>query len=172
MKAIIVTCEAKERIPLDSIIEVQGNLAELSKENFEKLKASLLKYGISFAFSVWRNGKKNLLLDGHARVRTLKLLRSEGWDIPDVPVVMVKARSEKEAREKLLLARSEYHKTTMDGLYEYLEKSSIRLDEMKAVLDLPGIRFEDFEKGYGPEPEAEQGQEPEKTKCPECGFEF
>ncbi len=44
-KEISIKCEAKEYIDIDKLIPFQGKLKAITKENFEKLKRSLIKDG-------------------------------------------------------------------------------------------------------------------------------
>jgi len=128
-------------------VEMQGNLAELSKQDFERLRKSLISEGFTYAISVWENpdtGEKKLL-DGHARVRTCKhLVEDDGFVVEPLPAVIVQAASERAARKKLLLGRSEYHKTTKQGLYEFLHESSIEVAEVKDVVKFSTLDMDDF----------------------------
>ena len=52
-KVIKISCEAKETVDLDELVEFQGDLAKLTNDNFLRLEAAFLKHGITFAVSVW-----------------------------------------------------------------------------------------------------------------------
>ncbi len=67
---------------LRNLHPLQGNLKELSVPNFEKLKHSLLKHGISFPLFVWQHGGINYVLDGHQRDRVLRRMQEEGYEVP------------------------------------------------------------------------------------------
>jgi hypothetical protein len=66
----------------------------------------------------------------------------------DVPVCDIEAKDEKEAKELVLIARSEYGDTTDEGLFEFLEVNKLSFNELKFNLELPGIEFDEFEKNY------------------------
>jgi hypothetical protein len=149
MQKLKVTCKSKEVIPIESLTEYQGNLAEMSKQNYEKLKKAFLKYGICFALTVWKNKGKNLIIDGTGRFRTLTKMKEEGFEIPALPVVETECKDEAEAKRKILLGRSEFHKTTEEGLYEFLNTSNISIDEIKEETDFSGIVFEKMEANFG-----------------------
>jgi hypothetical protein len=86
---------------------------------------------------------ENYLLDGHQRIKALIELRQEGYDIPPLPVDYIDAKTETEAREKLLHITSQYGDFYKDGLDSWLNdfdksiKETIRLvnDEIE-ILDL------------------------------------
>ena len=172
IKNIPITCETKKYIPLSKLSEFQGNLAELSASNFNKLKSSLLKHGITFAFSVWQNNNKNYLLDGHARKKTLDLLVADGYSVDAVPVVVVSAKNIKEAKTKLLIGRSEYHKTVEQGLYEFLSKAQINIEDVEneiELLDMDKFKAEFFEEANM---SIDDKSKSKNNICPKCGFNF
>ena len=43
-----------------------------------------------------------VIIDGHGRYNALKFLEKKGYTIPDVPIVIVHAENEQEAKKKLL----------------------------------------------------------------------
>ncbi len=146
-----VTCKSASTLPIESLTELQGNLAEMSKENYEKLKNAFQKYGITFALTVWKNKGKNYIIDGTGRFRTLQKMKEEGFDIPPLPVVETVCKDMAEAKRKILLGRSEFHKTTEEGLYEFLNSAEISIDDMESENTFAGINFDRFRAGYGAE---------------------
>ncbi len=149
-KVIKVTCAAKDYVELDELVEFQGDLAKLTNENFQKLEAAFLKHGITFAISVWYHEGEKLLLDGHARRLVLKSLKDRGYFVPSLPAVVVEAATEREAKEKVLLARSEYHQTTEEGLYNFIIDAGIDFLEMEPLISLPEIKLPEFKNDYFP----------------------
>src|SRR5215475_10573600 len=79
---INVRCEAAVNINLADLTQLQGDLKELSEGNFNKLKTSILKHGITFPFFVWQNQSVNYILDGTQRDRVLKRMIEEGYQVP------------------------------------------------------------------------------------------
>ena len=65
-----------EQIDWKKLEWLQGNLKELSKESFNKLKTSIVKNGFLMPFHVWENGK-TWILDGHHRKRALEELQKD-----------------------------------------------------------------------------------------------
>lgn len=131
MNQIKISCNAALEIPLSELHEIQGNLKEMSKDSFLKLKNSILKHGIDFAFHVWKDKDgKQYIVDGHGRRKCLIELQKEGYQIPFVPCVETHADSLKEAREKVLRSSSSYHRLTSQGLYEFMNQDGISFDEL------------------------------------------
>jgi len=163
---LYVSCKGQDLIPIEHLTEYQGNLAEMSKENYAKLKNAFIKYGICFALTVWKHEGKNFIIDGTGRFRTLTKMRQEGFEIPPLPIVETECKDEAEAKRKVLLGRSEFHKTTDDGLSEFIAGAGIGFDEVRSDFDLSGIDFDKFDVNFNTEPEIKA-----KT-CPNCGYEL
>jgi hypothetical protein len=163
-----VTCKSASTLPIEQLTELQGNLAEMSKENYEKLKKAFQKYGITFALTVWKAKGKNYIIDGTGRFRTLQKMKEDGFDIPPLPVVETVCKDMAEAKRKILLGRSEFHKTTEEGLYEFLAMAEIDFEEIKNETDLPGIDVKKFDLNFIKEP----AKKVTLTICPKCGYEI
>jgi hypothetical protein len=176
MKKIKVTCQAAVNLPLDNLVPLQGGLKELSSKNFEKLKRSILKHGISFPFLTWESEGIVYLLDGHQRDRTLRKMAAEGFEIPLLPCSTVEARNRKAAAEKILLISSQYGKMTDESLEEFLAANDLSFIDVAGELKLPGIdeRFFTDPNEFTGGSAAEQARLDQKTPatCPECGHQF
>jgi len=146
---IDIRCTGTENISLDAFTELQGNLKELSNENYEKLKASLIKYGFCFPVFCWKDGKTFFTMDAHQRVKTLTKLRSEGYTIPDLPTVYIEAKDKIEAKELLFQLNSNYGKMTQDGVYEFLNEPGFELlPEILNDVDLPEFDVDAFNQSF------------------------
>ena len=89
--------------------DLQGNLKTISNENLEKLKQSIIKYGIFVPKFVWVEDRKNYWIeDGHQTIKALVALEKEGYTIPDIPYIKVECKNKKDAAEKLLQINSRY----------------------------------------------------------------
>ena len=145
-KVINVTCKGSRGVSRQELEAFQGNLVELKQENFDKLRRLIIAKGFRFPVFVW-NSK---IIDGHQRLFVLKhLIENEGFEFPyDVPVCDIEAKDEKEAKELVLIARSEYGETTDEGLFEFLEVNKLSFNDLKVNLELPGIEFDDFEEKF------------------------
>jgi len=163
---IDIRCTGTENISLDAFTELQGNLKELSNENYEKLKASLIKYGFCFPVFCWKDGKTFFILDAHQRCKTLKQLRTEGYTIPDLPTVYIEAKDKIEAKELLFQLNSNYGKMTQDGVYEFLNEPGFELlPEILNEVDLPEFDLDKFNAEFYEE--ESDGSEDEVPDVPE-----
>ena len=143
---IIVKARGNQTLPIDRLMEFQGNLKRLTQKNREKLMASILEKGFIAPIFVWDDAGEYRLLDGHQRLKTLLWMREKGWDIPMLPVDIIEADTEKDAKEKLLLIASQYGDFTTDGYKEFaegldLDTESVRLSD--GTFELPKSEDED-----------------------------
>jgi len=162
-KKIPIRCKGNRYLKHSDLRAFQGNLKEMSKKNYEKLRESLLKYGWIAPVFVWQNGENTEILDGHGRLLVLGELLKEGYAIDELPVVDIRAETRKEAAEILLSINSHYQKITEDGFYEFLYEFELNLRELDH-LSLPEINIQKFEEHYlveelkEPEFEEKEGQ--------------
>jgi len=167
---IVVKCKGHKTLPIDQLLEFQGGLKRLTQKNREKLIGSICERGFIAPIFVWDDKGDYRLLDGHQRLKTLLWMRENGWDIPMLPVDIIEADNEQDAKKKLLAITSQYGEFDLDGFIEFT--SDIEIDDT--------IRLTDGEFDIGRVPDFEpagiedQGKLDEKKKiiCPECGHEF
>jgi len=175
MQTVQIRCAAAVNIDLAKLTPLQGELKELSDVNFEKLKQSILKHGITFPFFIWQSEGKNYILDGTQRDRVLKRMSDEGYGIPLLPCALIQAKDRKEAAEKILLISSQYGKMTNNSLEDFLAENDLDLSELQNELELPSIDLEFFrDSDFEPSTADDQGRLDKKNpvQCPECGHEF
>ncbi len=158
LQTIRIACKAAFSLELKDLQELQGDLKSLSKKNYAKLKREILSEGFSAPFFIWQDSHQNYILDGHQRIRVLRQLEQEGYEIPALPVVPVEAIDLDDAKRKLLAFASQYGEMNSEGLYEFMSKSSIEFDEMDSRYRFPEIKNEDFKDEFFEEPE-QQGQD-------------
>lgn len=159
MKTIQITCKAAAMISIEKLEAFQGNLKTLSEKEYKKFRAAIEKHGFSFPVFVWKSDKTHFIIDGHQRLNTVRQMVKDGWTLKEnlVPVDWIEAKTKKEAKEKILLAMSQYGKYTEESLYEFIQIEGLDFDEEKAKLALPQIDLEKFEEGWGKDlPETEE----------------
>lgn len=158
-QSIRIACTGADSVPLQSIFPFQGDLKSLSPINYEKLKQQILEHGFTSPFHLWhdRDADKTWCLDGHQRLRVLMRLKQDGYLIPDLPVDYIAARSEKEAKQILLAHASQYGNVDSQGLYEFISKADIGIDEMMQSSSFPEIDLDAFKAEFLDDPAAEQG---------------
>lgn len=103
---------------------IQGNLKDLSKENYKRLKKSFTEKGLFVPSFVWDDGGEYRLLDGHGRERLWKnehavFVDSEGRETYEVPCLIIPADSLEDAKQKLLIVSSQYQGITQEGFEEF-----------------------------------------------------
>lgn len=147
-----ISCTGADLSEIDDLTEFQGNLKALSKENYHKLRKEIETIGFSEPVSVWKNGGKLYLLNGHQRVRTLKAMAVDGVGIPKIPVNYVEAKDMKEAKRKVLALTSQYGEIEGEGLYEFMSEAGIEWPDVKDSFRFPEIDFKKWEAEFAPEP--------------------
>lgn len=175
MQTVQIRCAAAVNIDLAELTPLQGELKELSDANFEKLKHSILKHGITFPFFIWQSEGTNYILDGTQRDRVLKRMSDDGYGIPLLPCALIQAKDRREAAEKILLISSQYGKMTNNSLEDFLAENDLDLSELQNELELPRIDLEFFrDSDFEPSSADDQGRLDKKNpvQWPECGHEF
>lgn len=176
-KTIHIKCEAKSYYQLDDLNHFQGDLKSIDKDQFLKLKKSLISDGLPIGFHVWVDKKNKVwTIDGHHRVLALKALRDDGYDIPSLPCVIVQAKDKKEAAKAVLINNSKYAKMSQESLSDFMIGFELQMPELDN-LDLPDLSMNNFgleDKDFNPGNENDQGKLDQKSlkTCPECGHEF
>lgn len=157
-RAITIRCAGAKNLALEDLNILQGNLKDLSEENYNKLKREILNHGFSEPPSVWFNEGKWWLLNGTQRTRVLTGMKAEGYFIPPIPVSIIEADDITQAKEKVLALTSQYGEITDTGLYEFMNESGIDLSYLDD-LRFPEIDLDEWREGY--QSEAQPGQDVE-----------
>jgi len=129
-----ITCDGTDYVDYRTLKPFQGDLKTLSDENLEKLKNSIIKYGYSVPAFVWKSGEDKYILDAHQRTKALHSLFSEGYEIPDIPIVYIQAKDKQEAKEKLLHITSQYGEFTDQGFADFVLDAGIDISELNVRL--------------------------------------
>ena len=128
---ISIKCDNEKTLELAEMTELQGGLKERTDIDYDKIKLSIIKYGFSFPFYIWKSGKTNYILDGHGRFETLCRMQKDGYIIPPLPVFYIKAKDKAEAKQKLLRLNSTYGKMTKESVLEFADDLEINFDEIQ-----------------------------------------
>lgn len=173
-------------VALDQFTDFQGTLKVLTDESYTRLRESVLKHGVSFPIFVWRqemkSGKvRHYVIDGHQRLVVLRGLQKEGYEVPEkLPVVLISAKSRKEAKEKLLLVVSQYGHLSIPGLESFMEDAKLSLPNLKDMIQLPELNLGELDVDIDltpflaniPEVTQTGDEEQRMIVCPHCGQEF
>lgn len=164
-KTIEIKCETKDRLNIAEMTELQGALKARTDIDYDKIKLSIIKYGFSFPFFVWNDGKKNYILDGHGRFATLCKMQKDGYELPDLPVVYVDCKDKNEAKQKLLRLNSQYGKMTRESVLEFSSGLDLNFEELAlpdTTLDFSNVSEGDNAETEGDDeaPEVDEKSEP------------
>ena len=180
MPKVISKILRSEEVQWRDLAWLQGELKEISKESFNKLKRSIIKNQFIAPFHVWEDESKCWILDGHHRMRALQELEKEGYEIPDtLPANFIKCDNIREAKKLILIYSSIYAMADEDSLYAFLNQNEIAFNEVKEEIHLPDVNLLQFESFYfkndvlpGTLEEQSLLDKKNPVKCPECGAEF
>lgn len=160
MKLLRISCKTGFEESLENLHVLQGDLKDLSTENYEKLKNEILIEGFDAPFFTWQEPSKIIwILDGTQRFRVLTKMKQEGYAIPFLPIVPIIAKDIAEAKRKLLGYASQYGAVTSQGLYEFLSQANIEFDEFDQRYRMPEIKNEDFKEEFYEENKSSEGED-------------
>ena len=168
---IKITCEAMESLPIAEMSDFQGELKTRTDEDYEKIFASIRKYGIAFPFFVWKSENNNFVLDGHGRLESLRRAMRTGYIVPELPVIYIDAADETVAKNLLLRLNSRYGAITLDGVKDFINGANIDLNGIN-IPELPNLSasLDALLNGLPmPEETAESDVPKFNLYCPECG---
>lgn len=153
---IQINVEGKTALHYSKLVPFQNDLKTLSKQQYEKMRSNLIAEGFCFTIHVWPHEGKFHIIDGHQRLFTIKqMVDIEGWQIDDLPVSIVQAKTYKEAKRKVLAGASVYGKMTDDSLLGFMKDGGIDFDELVSKFDFPEIDMADISAALFGEDEGE-----------------
>ena len=169
-KIIRVTCEVADFLPVDQIMEFQGELKKRDRYDIENIKRSLKKYGINYPFYIWEHEGVMYCLNGHGRKIALVELRDKGWTVPDIPIVYILAKDMAEAKEKVLLELCRFGKMTEESVKDFIGDMPVELDEIQ-IPSTENIEFAAIPKDLDSvfTPGGTEKKEKRRKTCPYCG---
>lgn len=127
-------------IDYNQLEDLQGDLKTIKQTELNKLKKSIMKHGIFLPKFVWKNNGKYWTLDGHQTKKALTELADQ-YDIPNIPIAKIKAKSKKDAIEKLLIINSRYGKINRQT--ELLEIFDFKkIDKLVNEIEIPELNIE------------------------------
>jgi hypothetical protein len=136
---IEIKCKCDSHLTIDELTDFQGNLKFRTVTDLDRITDSILRFGFSFPFFVWRDGETNNIIDGHGRLEALRTLQAKGHEIPPLPVVFIKAQTRDEAKSLLLRVNSLYGQIDRDELLALIAEAEANIDDLSfptATLDL------------------------------------
>lgn len=168
MKEISIKCQGAITLELEQLVPFQSNLKNLSRENYKKLRQSILDLGFSAPCFVWKSPDGEWkVIDSHQRIRVLtEMKRAEGFHIPPLPCAIVEASTEQEAKKKILAITSSYGTVTDEGLFEFLSLNNIKLEHLDS-LNFHEIDMDSFKQNFFDAPVEGQTEDDEVPEVSE-----
>ena len=150
-KVIDIRVKHGPDMDIDDFYPFQGDLKELPKENFEKLKHTIIEEGFADPFNLWfdPDKKKHFICDGHQRQLVLKAMRAEGYMIPKLPTNLVLAKDMEQAKKFVLTFASNYGKITEESLSNYCIDAGLDVDFLNTSVVLPEVSLDYFSTDDG-----------------------
>ncbi len=145
-KEIRIVCTAADFMDLDELTPFQGRFKLRTEKDIKILAGYILEQGFSCPFFVWAHNDVNLILDGHGRYLALDHLRHEGYKLPKLPVVLVEAEDEKQARLKVLELNNVNGDFSKEVFLDYARELSLDY----ANLHIAGLDLSDVEGKFKP----------------------
>jgi hypothetical protein len=137
-KKIRVLVEDCKTIAFGDLLELEFNdLKEATDRDVSKLKKAITDRGFITPFFIWR---MKYVIDGAGRSVALRQLAEEGYSIPDLPYVSIKARSMKQAREFVVMVSSQHGKITQESF----ELFTADLEVDYELIEIPTIDMPTF----------------------------
>lgn len=127
----------------------QENFKEWFDQGDEKLKQSLLKYNFVDPYKVWFDGEKLWCLDGYHRWLDLVRIQESGTPVPDLlPATFIDCADITEAAELVLVYSSSYAQLSRQGLYDFVSKYDLDIQDIKNRIEIPEFSFDRFEQEF------------------------
>lgn len=168
-----IKCSGAGTRKLEDLVYFQGDLKSLSKEAYNKFKSQILELGLIETINIWP--ERNLIANGHQRLRVLLQMKKEGIKVPeDIPVSYTHPKDEHEFAKFVLSLCSLYGKIERQGTYEYCIKHNIKVEFIENKLILPNLNAPRFKQEFFTDPTTEKVSKTvnKQLKCPECGHEW
>lgn len=166
MKTLKIACEGAAALDIAEIVPFQGALKVLDPKEEAELRAEIETTGFAFPIHIWKlpdgsfiDGKK-FMIAGHQRLTVLGKMRTEGWEVPPIPVVYVVAATVEEARQRVLQDVAQYGVVTTQGLIEFATLAQLPIDQVEKRFRLPDINFAKLKVELQKLPETGRGEDP------------
>ena len=120
MDEIKVNCKAADTLDIQDMTLFQGELKSRTDADYEHIKKSIIDYGFCALFFIWEHDGVNSVLDGTGRYETLQRMKSDGYDVPLLPVAYIDCKDEATAKKVLLQINSHNGTMTVDSVRDFL----------------------------------------------------
>lgn len=129
MEKIKIRCTTGITLPLDNIHYYHNNLKKHSMLEIERLVDSIQNDGFLFPVAIGKLNDKNYIIDGEATVEALFELQNRGFEIPEIPVFLVRCKTEQDLKKMILIGTSTNHCVTEVSLKEFAKDIDFELKD-------------------------------------------
>lgn len=128
-------------IEIDALTELQDDFKEYTQTR--RLADRIATAGFKYPAFVWHGDGATYVLDAHSRLRALRLLREDGWQIPPIPVVSIQAESLDAAKVEVLHLNSRYAEIQAESEFwkmlqaecDPIELETVTIPELEGEVD-------------------------------------
>ena len=163
--------EKNTKIPISRLKNWKENPRSILKEDLERLKKHIVKFGIYKPLLVCKKGKEYEVIGGNMRLQVLKTL-----GINEIDCWILKFKNIKEKIEVSLSDndRAGYYNDQELAELIYPFKDDISLADFKVDLDVPNVDLGNVLGIFSGSPNEKELDENISTKCqcPKCGYEW
>lgn len=153
-KQIRIEARGADLVPIEKIMEFQGDLKSMDEATLKRFAAQIEKNGFSEPISIWKTKKGNhYILDGHQRTAAVRyMVEHMDYEMPEaLPVSYIHAKDRKTAKDMLLGNISQYGQIDDDGLAEFLHGTDISMEELNEDYSFAGFNLPKFVESFSPE---------------------
>ena len=129
LKVIKIMCTSAMLVPKEKLVPFQGDLVFSTEDEIEALKHRIITKGFDSPIKAWENDGKYHILDGHRRKIVLNRLEDDGWKLPNIPIDLIKAKDEKDAKERILGFRSQFGRVTQDSFDDFVKINDLEIND-------------------------------------------
>jgi len=89
--------------------DLQEDFKEDNPEANKKLQQRIIEVGFKYPFCVWIDNNNNFwTVDAHQRKKALIELKTQGYEIPEIPYIEIFAKNKTDAKKEILYLNSRY----------------------------------------------------------------
>jgi hypothetical protein len=161
-----------EQIRWKELNWLQGNLKEITQDDFNALINLILENDFKYPFTIWEDKENQMwILDGTHRKQALMEIEEKCLaKIPDVlPAIFIECKNKREAVKSIFEINSSFAKMIEQGVYELTQKYEIDYKDLESKYSIHDIDYDHFTANYFEEPSIDTKKSEEKT-CPHCGL--
>lgn len=95
---IEIKCKTKEVLTIDEVTPFVDSIKVVNIIDEKRLEDSIKNNGFLFPVFIWEEGKK--IIDGNTRIKVLKKMLSNGYEIDGIPTISYVRKMKKKRKKK------------------------------------------------------------------------